>query len=115
MVIHTMNNTETYLHHFVLISFFSSTSQEMKDEIARRYSTLGEEAGGTEKGILFWSVKPNMDTRKNIHLVEFAIFKNKQSLDDFKNHPRHVEVVELLKASADWYVGDIIDVFPMLK
>lgn len=110
-----MQIKETYLHHVVLISFLPTASQEIRDEIADRYATLGEDAGGSKAGILFWSVKPNMDTRKNIHLIEVAIFKDKQSFDNFKNHPKHVEVVELLKVSADWSVGDTIEAFPIFN
>lgn len=105
----------TYLHHVVLISFLPTASQEIRDEVASRYSTLGDDCGGEKAGILFWSVKPNMDTRKNIHLVEVAIFKDKPSFENFKNHPKHKEVVDLLRASADWYVGDTIESFPMFR
>jgi hypothetical protein len=110
-----MQIKETHLLHVVLISFFSTTTQDMRDEISDRYAVLGEEAGGQDMGILFWSTKPNMDLRKNIHLIEVAIFKDKQSYDNFKNHPRHIEVVELLKNSADWSVGDTIETFPAFK
>lgn len=103
----------TYLHHVVLITFLPTASQEIKDEIADRYATLGEDCGGEKAGILFWSAKPNMDTRKNIHLIEVAIFKDKPSYENFKNHQKHKEVVELLKTSADWMVGDTIEAFPM--
>lgn len=103
----------TYLHHVVLITFLPTASQEIKDEIADRYATLGEDCGGEKAGILFWSAKPNMDTRKNIHLIEVAIFKDKPSYENFKNHQKHKEVVELLKISADWMVGDTIEAFPM--
>jgi hypothetical protein len=107
-----MQIKETYLHHIVLISFLPNISQDIKDEIALRYATLGDDCGGKKEGILFWSAKPNMDTRKNIHLIEVAIFKDKDSFENFKNHPKHKEVVELLKTSADWSVGDTIESFP---
>ena len=107
-----MQIKETHLLHVVLISFLPATTQEMQDEISDRYAMLGEEAGGEKAGILFWSTKPNMDLRKNIHLIEVAIFKDKQSYENFKNHPKHKKVVELLKTSADWSVGDTIESFP---
>ncbi len=103
----------TYLHHVVLVTYLPTASQDIKDEIAARYATLGDDCGGVKSGILFWSAKPNLDTRKNIHLVEVAIFKDKQSFEDFKNHPKHKEVVELLRTSADWSVADTIESFPM--
>ena len=109
-----MEIKKTYLHHVILFSFFSETTKEMRDEITNRYTVLGEDAGGKKAGILFWSVKPNIDQRKNIHLVEVAIFRDNESFENFKNHPSHKEVVELLKTSADWWVGDtIIDALPL--
>ncbi len=108
-----MQIKETYLHHVIFISFLPTASKDIRDEIADRYSTLGEDCGGEKAGILFWSTKPNTDTRKNIHLVEVAIFKDKPSFENFKNHPKHKEVVELLKVAADWSVGDTIEAFPM--
>lgn len=110
-----MEIKQTYLHHVVLISFLADTPQEMREEIANKYATLGDDAGGKEAGVLFWSVKPNMDTRKNIHLVEIAIFKDNKSFEDFKNNPKHIEVVELLKKSANWTVGDIMESFPNIN
>lgn len=107
-----MQILETHLLHVVLISFLPTTTQEMRDDVSDRYTMLGQEAGGTDAGILFWSTKPNMDLRKNIHLIEVAIFKDSQSYEKFKNHPKHKEVVELLKTSADWSVGDTIESFP---
>jgi len=53
-----------------------------------------------------------MDLRKNVHLVEVALFRDKDSFENFKNHKRHKEVVELLKVSANWFVGDIVEMFP---
>ena len=102
------------LHHVILISFLSEAEESIKNEIIKRYSTLGFDCGGYEAGILFWSAKPNKDLRKNIHLVEVAIFKDDESFENFKKHPKHVEVVELLKTSANWFVGDIYHEFPDL-
>ncbi len=103
---------KTVLFHIILFSFLPETKEEIRQEIINRYSTLGEDCGGADAGILFWSVKPNIDLRKNIHFVEMAIFKNRECLEQFKNHPKHKEVVEILKTSANWYVADFMDYFP---
>jgi hypothetical protein len=105
----------TYLHHVVLISFLPDAPEEVRVDIARRYTTLGDDCGGANAGIFFWSVQPNMDVRKNIHLVEIAILRDTQALEALKNHPKHQAIVELLKGSANWFVGDLIDTFPSLS
>lgn len=102
------------LHHVILITFLPEAQESVKNEIIERYATLGADCGGHEAGILFWSTKPNTDLRKNIHLVEIAIFKDNDSFEKFKKHPKHIEVLELLKTSANWYVGDIFHEFPNL-
>lgn len=105
---------QKYLYHVVLISFLPEAISEVREEIIRRYLTLGEDCGGRSKGIFFWSAQPNTDLRKNIHMTEIAIFKDQESFEEFKNHPKHKEVVELLKKSANWFVGDITDTFPTI-
>ena len=103
-----------YLFHTILFSFLPETSQEIKQEIISRFSTLGEDCGGKKEGILFFSAKENLDTRKNIHLVEIAIFDSESSFKKFKEHQKHKEIVEILKNSTDWYVGDIWGEFPQM-
>ena len=110
-----MNNKNTYLFHVILFSFLPGTKEEIKRDIINRYSILGEDCGGAGAGILFWSIKPNMDLRKNIDFVEIAIFKDKECLEQFKNHPKHKEVVEILKNCANWFVADFMDYFPKLS
>ncbi len=107
-----MEIKESYLHHVIFISFLPEASEEIKQEIAARYATLGDDCGGKNAGILFWSVQPNMDLRKGVHLVEIAIFKDQKSFEDFKKHPKHIEVVELLKPVANWQVGDVVEILP---
>lgn len=95
------------LYHIILISFKEITPSEIREEIYNTYQNLDTECGGINAGILFWTVQKNLDQRKNIHLVEFAIFKNQESLNLFKNHPKHVELVDkFLTKYCDWKVGD---------
>jgi hypothetical protein len=97
------------LHHIIFISFKPETPQEIQDEVYNRYQELDKEVGGSEAGIIFWSVKKNLDLRKNIHLVEYAIFLNDESFQNFKKHPKHVELVNnYLIHHCDWHVGDFI-------
>jgi hypothetical protein len=96
-------------YHIILISFKPETSEAIREEVYNRYQTLGEECGGADAGILFWSVQKNLDQRKNIHLVEFAVFKDQEALDNLKKHPKHAELVkDFLIQYADWQIGDFI-------
>ncbi len=95
------------LWHTVLISFRPDTPQSVWQEVFNRYQTLGEDCGGKKAGILFWKVDYNLDLRKNVHLVEIAIFQNDAALQVFRNHPKHEAMSDTLKDIADWWVGDI--------
>lgn len=106
-------NKEKYLYHVILISFLPESDNLVREKITKMYSTLGSDCGGHAAGIIFWSVQPNLDLRKNIHLVEVAIFKDQESFDKFKKHPKHIEVVELLKSNANWTVGDLLAELPV--
>lgn len=94
--------------HVVLISFKPETSEAVKQKVYGLYQALAEDCGGKEAGILFWKVDWNMDLRKNIHLVEIAIFENSDALRAFQTHPKHKELADVVKEVADWKVGDIL-------
>lgn len=96
------------LWHAVLISFGSDVPEEMREEIYTKYQTLDRACGGEEAGILFWKVEKNLDLRKNVHLVELAIFKDNNALQAFRFHPGHKEITDLVSASPQtkWWVGD---------
>ena len=95
------------LLHVVLISFKEDTPQEKRDDIYNRYQSLAEECGGEGEGILFWRVDRNLDPRKNIHLVEIAVFTGNDSFQKFRQHAKHQELVNILKDIGNWWVGDI--------
>jgi hypothetical protein len=101
------------LWHTVLISFKTETPEEVRQEIYDRYQTLDKDCGGVGAGILFWEVKRNLDTRKNVHLVEIAVFTNNDALQAFRRHPKHKELTDILCKVADWQVGDIVCPFPV--
>ena len=98
---------EPTLLHIVFISFHPDASEEKRNEIYNLYQTLAEDCGGREAGILFFQVDWNMDSRKNVHLVEVAIFTDSGALQKFRNHPKHKELTNLVQKIADWQVGDI--------
>ncbi|MBI2047566.1 MAG: Dabb family protein [Parcubacteria group bacterium] len=95
------------LWHVVLISFRPETPESVRMEIYKCYQTLGEDCGGMNAGILFMLVEHNLDLRKNIHLVEIALFKDSDALQTFRQHPKHKELVDILSKVADWQIGDI--------
>lgn len=102
------------LFHLVLISFFPDAPEEKRQEIFDRYQTIDQEVGGISAGILYWRAAHNLDLRKNVHLVELAIFRNNAALQAFRNHPKHKELTDILRDIANWQVGDYMDMFPTL-
>jgi hypothetical protein len=99
---------DTVLWHTVLISFRDAATDAVRREVHQRYQTLGEDCGGRDAGILFWKVDWNLDQRKNVHLAEFAIFRDDAALQAFRAHPRHRAITDILLEVADWQVGDLL-------
>ena len=96
------------LVHVVLISFRTEATQEQRQRIFDDYQVLGERCGGKDAGVLFWQVDHNLDQRKHWHLVEFAVFRDDDAFQRFREHPAHNELTEVLRKIADWAVGDIL-------
>ena len=99
---------DTLLWHTVLISFRHTAPEAVKLDVYERYQTLGNDCGGKDAGILLWRVDWNLDRRKNVHLVEFAIFRDDTALQAFRAHPKHREITDILFKVADWQVGDLL-------
>ncbi len=103
------------LWHVVLISFHSNEPEAVREEVYKRYQTLGEDCGGEKAGILLFKVEHNLDLRKNVHLVEIAVFRSNEDLQQFRAHPKHQEITDILATIADWQVGDIEFTLPTPK
>lgn len=82
--------SETVLVHVVLISFRDYASSEQRDEALLRLQELAQRCGGSGAGILFWKVAFNLDQRKNWHLVEVALFRDNDALQQFRS-TRHTQ------------------------
>lgn len=95
------------LWHVVLLSFRSETPESVREDVYRRYQTLQEDCGGATAGILFFNVQKNLDLRKQVHLVEIAVFRDEAALQAFRAHPKHQELTNILRRAADWQVGDL--------
>jgi hypothetical protein len=102
------------LHHLVLIKFRTGTPPEVIADFHRRYQTLAEECGGKDAGILHFKVEHNLDLRKGVQLVEFAVFRDSEALEAFRTHSAHQRLANDLSATADWQVGDYIGPVPSL-
>ena len=102
------------LHHVVLISFGTNVSEATRQKIYDMYQSLGSDCGGKEAGVLFFHVGKNLDTRKNIHLVEVAMYRDNAALQAFRVHPNHKMLTDILCADPDtkWWVGDSIGPYP---
>ena len=84
------------LWHAVLISFRASAPEAVRRDVYERYQTLGEDCGGKDAGILFWQVDWNLDQRKQVQLVEFAIFRDDAGPQAFRAHPKDGELTDIL-------------------
>jgi hypothetical protein len=96
------------LVHVVLISFRDHATPEQRRQVFDDYQVLGERCGGKDAGILFWQVDHYLDQRKHWHLVEFAVFRDNEAFQRFRDHPVHTELTLVLREIADWAVGDIL-------
>lgn len=93
--------------HSVLISFRQNVPDTQRENIISKYMILGDECGGQKEGILFWQVSKNMDQRKNWHLVELAVFRDRDALRHFQSHPAHARLGEIMSVCGDWVIGDV--------
>ena len=100
------------LWHVVLISFHPNAPKKWCEEVYNRYQTLAADCGGREAGIIFFKVEQNLDLRKGVHLVEIAVFRDNEALQQFRVHPKHKELTDILCKIADWQVGDIVSPLP---
>lgn len=93
------------IRHVVLIRFNDDASSEDRDRICQMYQEIAERCGGVEAGILEFVAKPSIDQRK-CHLVEVALFRDREALELFRVHPEHHKLTDLLKTVASWWVGN---------
>lgn len=96
----------THLYHIVFISFKENITTEDRKHAEDLYKKLQEESL-KDVGTLFFTVVPNQDLRKNIHLVEVAVFKDRDAFERFHNLPAHTKVSHFMRDIANWYVGDV--------
>ncbi len=95
--------------HTVLIKFRDETTFIKREEVAAELNVLGAECGGVSKGLLFWIVGKNLDTRKGYELVLFSMFRSDRDFERYQKHPLHEKFVCGLSEVADWIVGDVHD------
>lgn len=93
------------INWIVLISFRPHAPEEIRQKIFDMYQTLADDCGGEEAGILSWRVDHNEDLRKGVHLVEIATFRDSDAIANFRAHPRHGALTDILRDVADWQIG----------
>lgn len=101
-----MQESTPPLWHVVLISFRPETSEQERAKMYNQFQSLALDCGGKKAGVLFFTVARNLDLRKNVHLVEVAVFRDSDALQAFRTHPKHKELTDILSKIADWQVGD---------
>ena len=96
------------LLHAVLFSLKEGVSEDTKQRVLEMSRSLQESCGGTSAGILFLRYDKNLDLRKKVDWVEFAVFTDNDALQRFRNHPVHKEFANEMSKIADWKVGDLL-------
>lgn len=91
-------------NHTVLFKLHDGVGAEIRAEAVRLLIGLGK-----EPGVLSWVIKESIDTRKGYIIIEQAIFENQQAYQAFRTSPAHIEVGDLMKEIADWWVGDYLE------
>lgn len=95
------------LVHVVLISFRDGVAADTRRSFLEHHQSLGARCGGAEAGIVYWQIGENLDPRKNWHAVQFSLFRDREALHRFAQHPEHIKAGEALREIADWVVGDV--------
>jgi hypothetical protein len=104
--------TPKLLVHVVLISFRDGVPADARRRFLTHHQSLGARCGGQTAGITYWQVSENLDQRKNWHLVQFSVFRDREALSRFAEHPEHIEAGAELRDIADWVVGDVETIGP---
>jgi quinol monooxygenase YgiN len=92
------------LNHTVMFKLHDNVSDEQRTEAVERLTNLG-----AEPGVLSWIVKESTDTRKGRIIIEQAVFASEAAYQEFRTSPAHIEVGDLMKTIADWWVGDYLE------
>jgi len=95
------------LVHVVLVSFHDHVPPERREELRTKQNALGERCGGRDAGILAWRSDYNLDQRKNYHLMQFSVFRDRDAFERFRVHSAHTELGAEMRELADWVVGDL--------
>lgn len=93
------------IRHVVLIKFNPDTSEGDRKKVYDLYQGIVEACGGKEAGILEFVVRESLDKRK-ADLVEIALFDDQAALENFRTHKTHAELTNLLRTTANWWVGN---------
>jgi hypothetical protein len=89
--------------HIVLFRVHDGVPDERVSEAIRSLRTLA-----ALPGIVTWTVARSLDSRKGRVIVEDATFTDEQAFAEFRAHPEHRAVAELMSEVADWWNGDYV-------
>lgn len=91
------------LNHTVLFKIHDEVSDELFQKALQLLTSLGD-----EPGVVAWTIKESIDTRKGRIIIEQAVFTDEAAYQAFRTYRAHVEVGNFMKTIADWWVGDYL-------
>lgn len=103
-----MKHAMNILFHTVLIRVKPDADPAEVTSVLNMYSTIKDDCGGENAGILYFKVQENLDLRKDWHYVEIAFFTDEVARDTFRAHPSHIALTNVLREISDWVVGDMM-------
>ena len=90
--------------HIVLFRLNNEASDQQLQQAAVALTDLGVGHEGLES----WEIHVSTDTRKGRIIIEEAVFVTEADYQRFRGSAKHVEVGDLMKTIADWWVGDYV-------
>lgn len=92
------------IRHVAFFKFLPGISEEKRSLAVAKLKSMKM----LVPGMVEWSIGEQINSAaKNIYdVAEVATFQDLKALDDFKAHPEHGKLVDIMKEVSDWQVID---------
>ena len=92
-------------HHIILFRIKDNVSENTRQNALNQLGKLGHGHSGLET----WHIHESLDTRKGHILIQEGVFTTEEDFKQFQNTKLHLEVGNVMKEIADWWIGDYIE------